>query len=244
MLPATEEKSLLKVPARSSRESYGLESYAQLYLATGTIIRRKAFQAVLAAVVAISSLSLQGCGSETGGDPGYRAPAVASPVYSSLATYQNVSSASPKNYLRISESDYNFSTTPNFYYSTDNQAFWSIQANVAVSLTDIDARNVIRIDIPKTGTELPLLNRPFSIGAGGEFEKFPGTFSVLDGRQSSQKRVESGTITFSPGSVMSETVSGSFSVVLTDYDSPAQPAPKYSLKGVFSFTMGGYGPVT
>ena len=215
------------------------EGYAHLHQVNrGINLQRKLLRAVLVTVVSLSGLSMEGCGGGGGGSQ-TAYPSVASP---SPATYQAVSNLIKTNYLQISDSDYKFSVTPNFYYSTDNQSFWSIQANVADSVTDINARNVIRIDIPKTGTRLPILNKPFSVEADGVYEKFPGTFSVLDGQQSSAKKVEKGTIIFAPDSVMSDHVSGSFEVILTDYDSGLSPVPRYTLKGVFSFRIGGYGP--
>ena len=215
------------------------EVYAHLHQVNrGINLQRKLLRAVLVTVVTLSGLSLDGCGSG-GADSPSAHPSATTP---SSATYQTSSTPARTNFLQISESDYRFSVSPNFYYSTDNQSFWSIQANVADSVTDINARNVIRIDIPKNGTQLPVLNRPFSIEADGVYEKFPGTFSVLDGQQSSAKKVEKGTIIFAPDSVMSDQVSGSFEVTLTDYDSLLAPVPKYSLKGVFSFKIGGYGP--
>lgn len=248
MLPARDNRSLIIVldPARKELGEVLVEKgYSRFHhIIRGINIYGKLFQASMVAIAALLSLSMPGCGSVAGGNTEARVPAVSSPATPSTTVFQNVSSPSRTNYLKISESEYNFSVAPNFYYSSDNQAFWSIQANVANSLTDINSRNVIRIDIPKTGVQLPQLNRAFSIGGGGEFEKFPGTFTVLDGQQSSAKKVEAGTIIFSPDSVMSENVSGSFSVTLTDYDSPAYPAPKYSFKGVFSFRMGDYGPAT
>jgi hypothetical protein len=215
------------------------EGYAHLHQVNkGINLQRKLLRAVLVTVVTLSGLSLDGCGGG-GGNPQAAYPAAASPAPS---TYQTAANIIKTNYLQISESDYRFSVSPNFYYSTDNQSFWSIQANVADSVTDINSRSVIRIDIPKAGTQLPVLNKPFSIEADGVYEKFPGIFSVLDGQQSSAKKVEKGTITFAPDSVMSDHVSGSFEVILTDYDSLLVPVPKYSLKGVFSFRIGGYGP--
>ncbi len=220
------------------------EGYAHLHqINRGINLQRKLLRAVLVTVISLSALSMEGCGGG-GSEPQVATPTYTATVTPSSSTYQNVSNLIRTNYLQISESDYHFSVTPNFYYSTDNQSFWSIQANVAASLTDINSRNVIRIDIPKTGSQLPLLNKPFSIEAGGQFEKFPGTFNVLDGQQSSAKKVEKGTIIFAPDSVMAENVSGSYDVTLTDYDSLTVPAPKYILKGVFSFRMGGYGSAT
>ncbi len=217
------------------------EGYAHLHQVNkGINLQRKLLRAVLVTVVTLSGLSMDGCGGGGGGgDSQTTYPAAASPA---PATYQTATNIIKTNYLQISESDYRFSVLPNFYYSTDNQSFWSIQANVAASVTDINSRSVIRIDIPKAGTQLPNLNKTFSIEADGVYEKFPGTFSVLDGQQSSAKKVEEGTITFAPDSVMSDHVSGSFEVILTDYDSMLSPIPKYSLKGVFSFRIGGYGP--
>ena len=219
------------------------EGYAHLHQVNrGINLQRKLLRAVLVTVVALSGLSLEGCGGGEGaGAPQLSAPANSATATSS-STYQVVSNLIKTNYLQISESEYIFSEPPNFFYSTDNQSFWSIQANISASLTDINSRNVLRIDIPKLGIQLPHLNKPFSIEAGGLYEKFPGTFSVLDGQQSSAKKVEKGTITFAQDSIISDHVSGSFDIVLTDYDSTLSPAPKYVLKGVFSFKMGGYGP--
>lgn len=220
------------------------EGYAHLHQVNkGVNLQRKLLRAVLVAVVSMSALSIEGCGGGGGGSQ------VASPTFSPTASVsssssQTVSSLIKTNYFQVSESDYKFAAPPNFYYSTDNQNFWSIQADIADSLTDINSRTVFRIDIPKSGAPLPSLNRSFSIEEGGQYERFPGTFSVLDGKQSTAKKVENGTITFTPDSVMSDHVSGFFDVTLTDYDSSVTPAPKYFLKGVFSFKMGGYGSAT
>ena len=136
-----------------------------------------ALRAVLVAVVSLAGLSLPGCGSGGG-------ESVVSPVSQgaavSMTTSAGQAAASPitTNYLQIAASDYPFAVTPNFYYSTDNQSFWSIQANVAKTVSDIDSRSVIRIDIQKSGAPLPQLNRTFSIEAGGNFERFPGSFMV------------------------------------------------------------------
>jgi len=213
------------------------EGYAHLHQVNrGINLQRKLLRAVLVTVVALSGLSIEGCGG------GGEAPQLSYPsTVTTASSYQTVSNLIKTNYLQISESDYNFSAAPNFFYSTDNQNFWSIQANIADSLTDINSRNLFRIDISKVGIQLPLLNKPYSIEAGGPYEKFPGTFSILDGQQSSAKKVEKGTITFAPDSIMSDHVSGSFDIVFTDYDSSLSPPPKYVLKGVFSFKMGDYG---
>jgi hypothetical protein len=217
------------------------EGYAHLHQVNhGIHLQRKLLRAVLVAVVALAGISLQGCGGGGG------SAAISPPTYSTTAASVSSGSQIPAdviktNYLQIAESDYRFAAVPNFYYSTDNQNFWSIQANIAQSVTDINSRTVIRIDIPKTGMDLPLLNRTFSFAAESPLDKFPGAFSVLDGQQSTRKKVEGGTISFTPDSVMSDHVSGSFDVVFTDYDSTATPPPRYFLKGVFSFKMGGYG---
>jgi hypothetical protein len=220
--------------------------YAHLHQVNrGIHLQRKLMRAVLVAVVSLAGITMQGCGGGGGGGNPPSLPATTSQASTSSAasTYQAVSNLVKTNYMQISATDYNFSTAPNFYYSTDNQAFWSIQANVASSVTDINARSVFRIDVPKIG-QLPQFNRSFSIETGGEYEKFPGTFYVLDGQQATRKKVENGVITFTPDSVMSGHVSGSFDVNFTDYDSSLIPAPRYSLKGVFSFKMGESAPAS
>jgi hypothetical protein len=133
---------------------------------------------------------------------------------------------------------------PNFYYSTNNNAFWSIQADIQVNLVDPDAACVIRIDIPKSDTtELPIIGgKTYSIGENALYETFPGIFIVFNGEKSVSKKVESGIISFTPESTVDDIIIGSFDVVLTDYDSTTVPAPQYRLTGSFNFKMGTYGP--
>jgi hypothetical protein len=134
---------------------------------------------------------------------------------------------------------------PNFYYSTDNAAFWSIQANVANDIYDQNSQTVIRIDITKSDKGVtPSLNKTFSIEDNPLYEKFPGVFSVFNGHKSVYKKVEQGTISFTPDSGSSTVVNGVFDVSITDYDSKITPTPQYRIKGVFSFKMGTYGAAT
>ena len=113
---------------------------------------------------------------------------------------------------------------------------------MAKNVTDIDSVGVIRIDIPKTGQTMPSLNKTFSIEDGTQFEKFPGSFLVFNGERAVQRKVEQGVISFSPDSVSTGKVNGTFEVTLTDYDSATVPAPKYHLRGSFEFVMGTSGP--
>ena len=150
-------------------------------------------------------------------------------------------STSHANILKVTDDEYGL-LNPNFYYSTDNDTFWSIQANVANDVNDQNFRTVIRIDIMKSKEGgMPALNKTFSIEDNPRFEKFPGVFSVFNGQKSVYNKVESGTISFTPESDSSREVHGSFDVVITDYDSKIVPPPKYRVKGVFSFDMGTYG---
>ena len=223
------------------------EGYAHLHQVNrGLHLQQKLMRAVLVAVVSLAGLSMQGCGSgdmgsDVGNDIGNEVVGTSQSPYVAESAKAN-----PKffntNYLQIVKSDYNFKEQPTFYYSTDNQSFWSLQANIAKSVTDINSRTVLRLDIQKTKTKLPPLNKTFSIEDGGLHVKFPGVFSVFDGQQTTRKKVEHGTITFSHNSVMSKHVSGSFTVIMTDYDSAVIPAPQYEIRGVFSFKMGEYGP--
>lgn len=201
--------------------------------------RATLLRVVFGAAVLLAGVSLQGCGSGGGGTA---VTPLSQNVSVTTAPAQATVNLITTNYLQITASDYRFAGAPTFYYSTDNQNFWSIQANIAQSVTDISSRTVIRIDIPKTGAPLPQLNRTFAIEAGTANEPFPGSILVLDGQQSTKKRVETGTITFTPDSIMADHVSGSFDVVFVDNDAAVNPAPRYFLKGVFSFKMGGYGP--
>ncbi|NVN99372.1 MAG: hypothetical protein HXX17_08615 [Geobacteraceae bacterium] len=215
------------------------EGYAHLHhVNKGINLQRKLLRAVLVAVVSLSALSMEGCGGGGGVGGVSVAPSTAS---ATISSHQGSSPLLKTNYFQISDSDYKFASIPTFYYSTDNASFWSIQASIANSITDINSRCVYRIDVQKSGAVLPELNKTFSIEGGGALEKFPGTFLLLDGKESSLKKVEQGTITFTSDSVMSDHVSGSFDVTVTDYDSQVRPAPSYYLKGVFSFKVGGYG---
>jgi hypothetical protein len=143
----------------------------------------------------------------------------------------------------LTEDDYRLKT-PTFYYSTNNASFWSIQANIAANVDDVNCVSVIRIDIPVSeSTPLPdITGQNYSIEANGLYQEFPGTFMVFNGEKSTLKKVESGTISFTSDSTIDDIVKGSFDVILTDYDSSTVPAPQYRLVGNFNFKMGTYGP--
>lgn len=147
------------------------------------------------------------------------------------------------NQLTVTHDEYGL-LAPNFYYSTDNAAFWSIQADVAKDVYDDNFKCVIRVDIPKTidGAMPAIIGKTFSIEDGSQYEKFPGEFLVFNGHKSVYKRVEQGTISFSTASTASGSVTGTYDVIVTDYDSMLVPRPKYRLAGEFSFIMDTYGP--
>lgn len=146
------------------------------------------------------------------------------------------------NYFAISSSDYPI-LQPNYYYSTNNGKFWSIQAAVARDVWDDEYKCIVRIDIQKSADgAMPAINKTFSIEENANHEQFPGTFLLFNGEKSAHKNVESGTITFSSDSDASGQVSASFEVLVTDYDSTTVPVPQYHLTGSFRFKMGSYGP--
>ncbi len=181
-----------------------------------------------AAVSLIIILSLSACGS--GGGGGGNGGSVTGVEQS------------PINSLTVTSDGYGL-MTPNFFYSTDNTAFWSIQSNVANDVWDQNFQAIIRIDIPKTGNNvMPDINKTFSIEDNPLYTKFPGTFYVFNGHVSVYKKVEQGTISFSIDPTSSNTITGAFDVILTDYDSTIIPAPQYHLTGVLSFKVGTYGP--
>ena len=153
----------------------------------------------------------------------------------------NNSQVQEANALIVTTDEYGL-LSPNFYYSVNNNALWSIQSNRATDIWDPNFLTIIRIDITKTDGVMPAINKSFSIENGGKFEKFPGTFTVFNGQASVLKKVEQGTIVFSADSNPSGIVYGMFSVILTDYDSVVLPTPQYHLSGTFYFTMGTYGP--
>ena len=164
----------------------------------------------------------------------------------------NVGSAASNGSLGLSHADYFTITsddyglmTPNFYYSTDNASFWSIQADVANGIWDPNFQCIIRIDIPKAADgAMPALNRTYSIENNPQYEQFSGEFLVFNGHKSVYKKVEQGLISFTPDTTAAGTVAGVFDVTLTDYDSSIVPPPQYHLKGTFSLQIGVFGPAT
>lgn len=147
------------------------------------------------------------------------------------------------NSFTITSDDYDI-LTPNFYYSTNNAAFWSIQAAVTKDLYDPDFKYVMRIDVLKQDGVMPDINKIFSVEDNAQYEKFPGKIFVFNGQESTNKKVEEGTISFTPDSTASRNVTGFFDVTLTDYDSATVPPPRYHLKGSFNFKMETYGAAT
>lgn len=203
----------------------------------GIRLQQRLITAALAAILACGSMTLTGCGSG-GGDETAITQNNASAVTAPRAALQTLKSS----YLTVTSDDYNLAT-PNFYYSTANESFLSIQANIAKNVTDIDTRNVIRIDVPKVNGAWPQLNKVFSIEGGSQYEKFPGMILLFNGQPSTKSKVEQGTITFLSDSVASEQISGSFDVTITDYASETEPISRHHLKGSFSFRMGEYGQI-
>jgi len=141
------------------------------------------------------------------------------------------------NNFEITSNDFNI-LQPNFYYSTDNEKFWSIQAAVAQSVWDVNYKCIVRIDIQKSATsEMPAINKTFSIEENPLYEQFPGSFLVFNGEQSTNNKVERGIISFTPDSKIPGFVQGVYDVIMTDYDSGIVPAPQHHLTGSFKFTQ-------
>ena len=143
------------------------------------------------------------------------------------------------NYFVTTSDDFGL-RTPTFYYSTDNDKFWSIQADIAQDVFDQDYLCVMRIHISKENGVMPEINKTFSIEDTPQFEQFPGVFLISNGQESTLNKVEQGTISFEPDSTSSGVVKGTYDVILTDYDSQVTPAPEYRITGAFSFKMGTY----
>jgi hypothetical protein len=198
----------------------------------GIRLQQRLVTAALAAILAFSELTLSGCG----GGGGSTAGAGGEPA---ATTHYSVEQSTKTGYLTVSSDDYNLAK-PNFYYSTVNESFWSIQANIARSVQDIDTRCVIRIDVPKVDQSWPQLNKVFSIEDNSNYEKFPGNILLFNGNPSTMSKVERGIISFAPDSITSEHVSGYFEVTVTDYGPGTQAVPQHHLKGNFNFKMGEY----
>jgi hypothetical protein len=214
------------------------EGYAQpQHIKHGIRLQHMLMTSVLVAVMSLGSLTACGSGGAQSG-PG-----------SGVLSNSNASTAvvAPSNAGAAQNTTDSFTVTydeyglirPNFFYSTDTDSYWSIQADVGENVWDPNFKTVMRIDIAKTNGTVPAIGgKTFSIEDTTLYEKFPGTFIVFNGERSTLKKVESGTITFTQESTLSGNVIGTFDVMLTDYDSTISPTPHYHLMGTFSFKMG------
>jgi hypothetical protein len=219
------------------------EGYVQPHhIKHGIRLQQMLMTSVLVAVMSLGSLTACGSG---GGQTGP----------SAVVSNSNTSTAVvvPSNIDTTQNTTDNFAVTydeyglirPTFFYSTNNDSFWSIQAGVGENVWDPNFKTVMRIDIAKTNGTVPSIGgKTFAIEDTTLYEKFPGTFTVFNGEKSVLKKVESGTITFSQDSTFSGDVNGTFDVMLTDYDSTNLPTPHYHLMGTFSFRMGTSGPAS
>ena len=193
---------------------------------------RRCFRVTNAVIVALSMLVLTvSCGTSGSGDNKNHTVSAANSSEPSSPAYDNQ--------LTMTTDAYGLQT-PNYFYSTDNQAFWSIQADIAKSVHDPDFRCIIRIDIWKSAG-MPALNKTYSLSPDPGYETFPGRLYVFNGHQSVMKKVEQGILAFAPANSASA-IEGTFDVVMTDYDSRLLPVPQYHLAGAFRFRMNTYGP--
>jgi len=197
----------------------------------GIRLQQRLVTAALASILAFSELTLSGCGGGGGGGGAVAEP----PVTTQYGTAQ----AAKTGYLTVTSDDYKLAA-PTFYYSTVNETFWSIQANIAKYVQDIDTRCVIRIDVYPVNGTWPTLNKTFSIEDNPNYEKFPGSILVFNGSPSTQNKVDHGIITFAPDSVTAKHVSGFFEVTVKDDSAGTLPVPQHHLKGDFNFKMGEY----
>jgi hypothetical protein len=190
-------------------------------------------QQMLLTAVLVSLLSA--CGGS--GSDGSSVTTVDANNASQTATIAENATSASLNYFEITSSEFNI-LQPNFYYTTDNEKFWSIQAAVAENIWDVNYKCIVRIDIQKSAaSEMPAINKTFSIEENPLYEQFPGSFLVFNGEQSTNNKVERGIISFTQDSKIPDLIQGSFDVIITDYDSAIVPAPQYYLTGSFKFTQ-------
>jgi hypothetical protein len=192
--------------------------------------------ALLVAVLSLATLTACGAGSgQTGAATGKSSATTGTPPNSGMADQSTIDS------FTVSYDEYGL-IKPTFFYSLYTDSFWSIQADVAENVWDPNFKTVVRIDIQKpVGSDmLSVGGKTFAIEDNAPYEKFPGSFLVFNGQQSTLRRVEAGAISFSPDSILSGYVNGSYDVMLTDYDSAISPTPHYRLMGTFSFKAGTY----
>ncbi len=214
----------------SSRKYLGEVLIEEGYAQPQHVKRGLRLQQMLLTAVLVSLLSA--CGGEVD------TAATSNPTTTEAAT------SGSSNYFEIISNDYTV-LKPNFYYSTNNEGFWSIQAAVARDVWDEEYKCVVRIDVNKSASgEMPAINKTFSVENNPLYEQFPGEFLVLNGERSVNKKVEKGILTFTPDSTASGFVRASFEVTVTDYDSTIVPPPQYHLTGSFRFQMGTYGPAS
>lgn len=190
-------------------------------------------------LTAVLAGMLTACGGGGGGGESYSTANMAATENIVSTIYQDQEQQLDSNYFVTTSDDYGL-LTPTFYYSTDNEEFWSIQADIADDVFDQNFRSIMRIQIPKDNGNIPEMNKTFDLEGSPQYEKFPGVFLIPNGQDSTLKKVEQGTISFEPDSIASEYVKGTFDVILTDYDSDLVPAPQYPIKGVFRFKVGTY----
>lgn len=213
--------------------------YAKLHhVKRGIRLQQMLMTAVLAGM-------LTACGG--GGGGGGEVAVVDTPSTATVAVSENVVNTTPQaqepniNYLVATSDDYGL-VAPTFYYSTDNERYWTIQSDLAADINDKDFLTIMRIQIDKAAGVMPAINKTFSIDWDPQYEQFPGVFVIPNGQQSTAAKVERGLISFTPDTVAAGEVKGSFDVMLTDYDSELRPAPEYRITGQFRFKMGTYGP--
>ncbi len=195
---------------------------------------------VLVAVLSLGTLTACGSG---GGQTGAVATGESTTAAAAAVSPSNAGEAAQNttDNFTVSYDEYGL-LKANFFYSTCNDSFWSIQADIAENVWDPNFKTVLRIDIQKPAAgDMPVVGgKTFAIEDNAQYEKFPGSFLVFNGQQSTLRKVESGTISFSQDSTLSGDVSGSYDVMLTDYDSTISPTPHYHLMGTFSFKVGTY----
>jgi hypothetical protein len=147
------------------------------------------------------------------------------------------STARPEASFTITGDDYGVENST-YLSATPSGSSLVLRAAVASSMTDPNYRTVSRIDIDAPAAVSA--GASYSLGSATPGTRFPGTFYLFNGHQSTLLQTVGGNISFSAfGTNPGDTISGSFSARILDGADSANPV--YTVSGSFNFKSGGYG---
>jgi hypothetical protein len=194
----------------------------------------KAQKTSAALTVRISSLILTlliaGCGG--GGS-------ASAPTGVSTGTTSSAPPARPEASFVISSDDYGVENAT-YLSATSSGSSMVLRAAVAASMTDPEYKTVSRIDIESPAAVSTGVS--YSLGGATPGTRFPGSFYLFNGHQSTLLQTAGGSIIFSSfGANPGDAISGSFTAKILDGGDSSNPV--YTVSANFSFKAGGYGAI-